>query len=48
MANLVIQGPSRLNGALSVHGAKNSTLPLMAATFAMESACYITALSYRM
>lgn len=41
MANLVIQGPNRLNGALSVHGAKNSTLPLMAATLLCEGECVL-------
>ena len=41
MANLVIQGPSRLNGALSVHGAKNSTLPLMAATLLCDGECVL-------
>lgn len=41
MANLVIQGPNRLNGALSVHGAKNSTLPLMAATLLCDGECVL-------
>ena len=41
MATLVIQGPSRLNGALSVHGAKNSTLPLMAATLLCDGECVL-------
>ena len=41
MANLVKQGPSRLNGALSVHGAKNSTLPLMAATLLCDGECVL-------
>ena len=31
MAVLVIDGPCRLHGAINVHGAKNSTLPLLAA-----------------
>lgn len=32
MSKLLIQGPSRLEGEIRVHGAKNSTLPLMAAS----------------
>ena len=31
MATLQIRGPVRLSGELTIHGAKNSTLPLMAA-----------------
>lgn len=41
MANLVIQGPNRLDGTLTVHGAKNSTLPLMAATLLCDGECVL-------
>ena len=36
MATLQIRGPVRLSGELTVHGAKNSTLPLMAAALLCE------------
>lgn len=36
MAILQIRGPVRLSGELTVHGAKNSTLPLMAAALLCE------------
>ena len=32
MDKFIIEGPGRLSGELWVHGAKNSTLPLLAAT----------------
>lgn len=41
MSKLLIQGPSRLEGELRVHGAKNSTLPLMAASLLCEGTCVL-------
>ena len=41
MVKLLIHGPNRLNGELNVHGAKNSTLPLMAATLLCRSECVL-------
>lgn len=41
MSKLLIQGPGRLEGELRVHGAKNSTLPLMAAALLCGSECIL-------
>ena len=41
MSKLLIQGPSRLKGEIRVHGAKNSTLPLMAASLLCDSTCVL-------
>ena len=41
MSKLLIQGPSRLKGEVRVHGAKNSTLPLMAASLLCDSTCVL-------
>ena len=41
MSKLLIQGPSRLEGEIRVHGAKNSTLPLMAASLLCSGACVL-------
>lgn len=41
MVKLLIHGPNRLSGELNVHGAKNSTLPLMAATLLCRSECVL-------
>ena len=32
MAGIVVRGGQRLEGSITVHGAKNSALPLLAAT----------------
>ena len=41
MSKLLIQGPSRLKGEIRVHGAKNSTLPLMATSLLCDSTCVL-------
>ncbi len=41
MTTLRIEGGHRLNGAVRVHGAKNSALPLLAATVLVDGACRI-------
>ena len=41
MVKLLIHGPNRLSGELNVHGAKNSTLPLMAATLLCRGECVL-------
>ena len=41
MVKLLIHGPNRLAGELNVHGAKNSTLPLMAAALLCRSECVL-------
>lgn len=41
MARLKIEGGHRLNGAIHIHGAKNSALPILAATFLAHGACEI-------
>lgn len=41
MSKLVIQGGNRLSGELCVHGAKNSALPILAATFLCRTASVI-------
>ena len=39
MAKLVIEGGHRLHGAVHIHGAKNSALPLLAATLLVQGEC---------
>ena len=39
MTELIIQGGHRLNGAVHIHGAKNSALPLLAATLLVDGTC---------
>ncbi len=41
MSKLVIEGGRRLNGAIHIHGAKNSALPILAAAFLAEEPCEI-------
>lgn len=41
MSKLTIAGGQRLNGAVHIHGAKNSALPILAASFLAEEPCYI-------
>ncbi len=41
MAKLMIEGGRRLNGAIHIHGAKNSALPLLAATLLVSGTCDI-------
>lgn len=41
MERLVIQGGARLKGALRVQGAKNSVLPLLAASVLLEEGCVL-------
>ena len=41
MSELLIQGPNKLEGEIIIHGAKNSTLPLMAATLLCEGQCVL-------
>lgn len=41
MSGFVINGGKHLNGELSVHGAKNSVLPLLAATCLCEEECVL-------
>lgn len=41
MARLVIEGGRRLNGAVHIHGAKNSALPILAATLLAHGVCEI-------
>ncbi len=41
MSKLIIEGEHRLNGAVHIHGAKNSALPILAATFLAEEPCEI-------
>lgn len=38
---LVIEGSNRLNGEVSVHGAKNSALPILAATILVNGECVL-------
>lgn len=38
---IVIEGPRRLEGNISVHGAKNSVLPILAATILCQGECVI-------
>lgn len=41
MAKLLIDGGRRLNGAIHIHGAKNSALPILAATLLAHGTCVI-------
>ncbi len=41
MARLIIEGGRRLNGAVHIHGAKNSALPILAATLLAHGVCEI-------
>ncbi len=41
MSELLIHGPNKLEGELTVHGAKNSTLPLMAASLLCSGQCVL-------
>lgn len=41
MATLVIEGGHRLGGALHIHGAKNSALPILAAALLVQGTCEI-------
>ena len=41
MDKIVIEGPTRLKGAVEVSGAKNSALPIMAATLLTDEKCVI-------
>ena len=39
MAKLLVEGGHRLGGAVTIHGAKNSALPLLAATVLVDGCC---------
>ena len=41
VSKLVLEGEHRLNGAVHIHGAKNSALPILAASFLAEEPCEI-------
>ncbi len=41
MSKLIIEGEHRLDGTVHIHGAKNSALPILAATFLAEEPCEI-------
>ena len=41
MQKFIINGKKKLNGELNVHGAKNSVLPILAATILCDSQCII-------
>ena len=41
MDKIVIEGPTRLKGSVEVSGAKNSALPIMAATLLTDEKCII-------
>lgn len=41
MSKLLIHGPNQLEGEIAIHGAKNSTLPLMAAALLCEGRCVL-------
>ena len=41
MSKLIIEGERSLNGAVHIHGAKNSALPILAATFLTTQPCEI-------
>lgn len=41
MSKLLIHGPNQLEGETAIHGAKNSTLPLMAAALLCEGQCVL-------
>ena len=42
MEQLVLEGGRRLGGALTIHGAKNSALPLLAATLLTDEECELS------
>ena len=42
MSKLRISGPCRLSGELQVHGAKNSALPILAASLLCKAPCRLT------
>lgn len=41
MSKLIVEGEHRLNGVVHIHGAKNSALPILAATFLAGEVCEI-------
>ena len=41
MSKLIIEGEHRLSGAVHIHGAKNSALPILAASFLTNGPCEI-------
>lgn len=41
VSKFIIEGEHRLNGAVHIHGAKNSALPILAASFLAEEPCEI-------
>ena len=41
MSRLKIEGPCKLEGEVQVHGAKNSTLPLLAASLLCNGECVL-------
>lgn len=41
LAKLIIEGPSKLQGEVFIHGAKNSTLPLLAAAMLCSTDCVL-------
>ena len=41
MTTLIVEGGHRLNGAVHIHGAKNSALPLLAASVLVDGECRI-------
>ena len=41
MTDLVVEGGKRLHGTVAVQGAKNSVLPILAATFLCDKPCVI-------
>ena len=47
MQRLIIQGGSRLNGEITVQGAKNAALPLLAGCVLINGSGYITVLHFR-
>ena len=42
MAKLVIDGGRRLEGTIHIHGAKNSALPILAATLLVNGVCEVS------
>ena len=42
MSNLIINGKKKLDGEISVHGAKNSALPILAASVAVGDECVVS------
>ena len=41
MSKYIVDGPSRLSGSVDIHGAKNSVLPILAATILCDEECII-------